>query len=201
MRNFSLFVSLFFFGLTFSQTNPNLTEIKKIDSYVNLLVSKDDMKNMKFLYRLDNNSPAVDEKTWNDSGKDWEVMYKTYKLNGKVIFIEKAYPGMRGDEYGYYFNEDGKIIGATKTTSFISGSNSCSWFVRYYAEYVFNFKSGDWEKSRTMVYNYDTGNKINLDTPKCANVKKELGGYVSNLESVNKYSDLQSFLIGNKINI
>lgn len=200
MKKITLLANLLLFGFTFSQTNPNTAEIRKIDSYVNLLVSKDDTKNIKFRYRLDSISTAVDEKTWNDSNKDWEIMYKIYQRNGKIISIDKAFPGSSDESYSYYFNEEGKIIGASKTISFTTGSNSCSWFVKYYSEYIFNFISGDWEKAQTLVYNYDTGKKINLETPKCTNVKKDLAGYVGSLESINKYSDLKSFLIGNKIN-
>jgi|GEM_PF-5127808 len=201
MKKISLLVSLFFFGLIYSQNNSNVSEIGKIKSYVNLLIQKDDTKNIKFLYRLDSTSTAVDEKTWNDSDKDWEVMYKIYKRNGKIISIEKAYPGTSNEEYDYYFNDKGKIIGASKSISFTTNSTSCSWFIKYYSEYVFNFISGDWEKAKTLVYNYDTGKNINLETPKCTNVKKDLAVYVGLLESINKYSDLKSFLIGNKINL
>ncbi|MPS72932.1 MAG: hypothetical protein E2590_07215 [Chryseobacterium sp.] len=201
MKKISLFLSLLFFGLFSSQTNSNVSEVGKIKSYVNSLIQKDDAKNIKYYYRLDSDLPAVDEKTWNDSDKDWEVLYKIYQRTGKVVFIVKAYPGSSNEEYGYYFNDDGKVIGASKTISFATGSTSCSWFVKYYSEYVFNFISGDWEKSKTLVYNYDTGKKINLDVPKCTNVKRDLEGYVGRLESINKYSDLKSFLNGNKINL
>lgn len=204
MKNISLLVSLFFFGLTYSQNNSNVSEIGKIKSFVNLLIQKDDTKNVKYYYRLDNNSPAIGKEDMDSDRlmyQDWEVMYKIYKRNGKIISIEKAYPGTSNEEYDYYFNENGKIIGASKSISFVSGSNSCSWFVRYYSEYAFNFNSGDWEKGKTEVYNYDSGKKIIVDSPKCSKVKKDLGIYVSRLESINKYSDLKSFLIGNKINL
>lgn len=203
MKNLSLLVSLLFFELAFSQTTSYVSEIGKIKSFVNLLIQKDDTKSVKYYYRLDSNSPAIGQEEMDSDRlmyQDWEIMYRIYKRNRKIIAIEKAYPGTSSERYDYYFNDDGKIIGASKSISFVSGSNSCSWFVRYYSEYVFNFNSGDWEKDKTDVYNYDNGKEIIINSPKCLNVKKELQGYVSRLESINKYSDLKSFLTGNRIN-
>lgn len=204
MKKILLIILLSNFSIACSQTKNSdySNEVNHLKAFVEDTYKSDSTK-VKAYAKNENNGKIFPIKT-DDlySEFDFEVfhVYEFLRKNDKVVFARKTPISESGDwamSFSYYFNNDGRLIGAEKSVSSFYGEQNK--LVTYTARYELSNKTEKLER----VDVYYTDHKDNKIQKKSKLYKEAVEGsmiteFVGNMDQIT-FQDLESFMITEKI--
>ncbi|WP_185670491.1 hypothetical protein [Chryseobacterium sp. POL2] len=200
-----LLITLFsFFTVAFSQ-NKSLdyrSEIKNLKTYVENTY-KNDYDKIKSYVKNESNGKIFLIKTediYSEFDFEFYYAYDFLRKDDKVVYIRKTPISQSGDSaifYDYYFNNEGRLIGAEKFVSAFYGENSK--VVNYALGYELSDKTDKLERV-SEIYTDDKDKKIEKNSKlyKEAVENGLISSYIDGMDKIS-FRDLEGFMKAEKI--
>lgn len=196
-------ISIFSFACSQNKTADYKDEVKELQKFIDNAYKKDSTKVETYARKSENGKIFRIKSNDILTEFNFEIsdVYSFLKMNSKIVFIRKEPISESGDSfyfYEYYFNENGRLIGAEKSVSTFYGEDSD--IIRYKVEYVLSNKTDKLERV-TEYYSDVDGKKIDTKSKK---YKEAFGGaglienYIEYLDKIN-FRDLEGFMMVEKI--
>lgn len=196
-------ISFFSFGCSQNKTEDYKDEVKELRKFVDNAYKKDSTKVEAYARKSENGKifRIKSNDIYTEFNFEVSDVYSFLKMNSKIVFIRKEPISQSGDSfyfYEYYFNENGRLIGAEKSVSTFYGEESD--IIRYKVEYLLNSKTDKLERVNEYYSDID-GKKID---PKLKKYKEAFGGsglienYIEYLDKIT-FRDLEGFIKVEKI--
>lgn len=190
-----LLIALFsLFSITYSQNYKD--EIKNLKTYVENTY-KNDSKKIKSYVKNESNSKIFLIKTediYSEFDFEFYYVYDFLRKDDKVVYVRKTPISQSGDSaifYDYYFNSEGRLIGAEKSVSAFYGDSKV---VNYTAEYELTDKNDKLEKV-SEIYTDDNDKKIEKNSKlyKEAVENGLISSYIEGLDKIS-FRDVEGFM-------
>lgn len=200
-----LLIALFsLFSVACSQ-NKSLdyrSEVKNLKSYVENTY-KNDSDKIKSYVKNENNGKIFLIKTddiYSEFDFEFYYAYDFLRKDDKVVYARKMPISQSGDSaifYDYYFNNEGRLIGAEKSVSAFYGENSK--VVNYTVEYELSDKTDKLERV-SEIYTDENDKKIEKNSKlyKEAVENGLISSYIEDLDKIT-FRDLEGFMRTEKI--
>lgn len=199
MKNLLLFVLLAIFNFSCSQNKNEIIkrDLSELKKYIDIVYSKD-AKVIKTYVVNPQNGKLYSSKTddlFSEFNFNFENAYDIVYKDEKIVYIQKTPIIQSGDSaiyYGYYFNDEGKLIGAEKSVSCFCGNNG--EILRYRLDYELNEGTDKLERVKEEYSDENEKKITNLDLIK----NTELIYLKENLDKIT-FRDIEGFIKAEKI--